>query len=46
MFLRILGTLICVFFMAIMILFVGVNVMVGCESWEDPGCVSPMDLIN
>lgn len=45
-FLNAVGILVCATVMTATILFIGVNMVVGCEDWNDPVCVTPMDLIK
>lgn len=32
--------------MGLLVVFILVNILVGCESWNDPACVTPSEMLE
>lgn len=43
-FLSAIANLVIAIFTAMMIMFIALNMVMQCESWEDPACVTPKEM--
>jgi len=45
-FLSLLAQMIAVAMISLVVLFIIVNIMVGCESWQNENCITPMQMVE
>jgi hypothetical protein len=45
-FVTVIGHLTIAIVMSLLLIFVSLNVVFGCESWTDPSCVTPVELFG